>query len=175
MERLYWFFYFLCQYRRTRTTKMFRQKSGGKSMKTAKVGAHGTEGLAQTGPRVLMVIDDPASLDHHSELLRCLGYDVLACDSYGEGLAMLQHEPFDLVTVGQGSMFFEGKDVVMRALEIDRSVPVLVLARNSYMENYLEAMQLGAVDYLEMPVPPEEFMRVLRTHLLYSLGRRSDA
>jgi DNA-binding response OmpR family regulator len=144
-------------------------------MKITEVGAHGTEGFAQTGPRVLMVIDDPASLDHHSELLRCLGYDVLACDSYGEGLAMLQHEAFDLVTVGQGSTFFEGKDVVMRALEIDSSVPVLVLARNSDMENYLEAMQLGAVDYLEMPVPPEEFRRVLRTHLLYSLGQPSDA
>jgi two-component system, NtrC family, phosphoglycerate transport system response regulator PgtA len=154
---------------------MLRHKSGGKAMKITEVGAHGTEGLAQSGPRVLMVIDDPASLDHHSELLRCLGYEVLACDSYGEGLAMLQHEPFDLVTVAQGSMLFEGKDVVMRALEIDRSVPVLVLARNSNMENYLEAMQLGAVDYLEMPVPPEEFMRVLRTHLLYSLSRRSDA
>ncbi len=144
-------------------------------MKITEVGALGTENLVQTGPRVLMVIDDPVSLDHHSELLRLLGYEVLACDSYGEGLAMLQNEAFDLVTVGQGSMFFEGKDVVMRALEIDRSIPVLVLARNSDMENYLEAMQLGAVDYLEMPVPPEEFMRVLRTHLLYSLGRRTDA
>ena len=127
------------------------------------------------GPRVLMVIDDPASLVHHSELLRLLGYEVLACDSYGEGLSMLQDGAFDLVTVGQGSMLFEGREVVMRALELDRSIPVLVLARNSDMENYLEAMQLGAVDYLEMPVPPDEFLRVLRTHLLYSLGRRTDA
>ena len=75
----------------------------------------------------------------------------------------------------RGEILFEGKDVVMRALELNRSIPVLVLARNSDMENYLEAMQLGAADYLEMPVAPEEFMRVLRTHLLYSLGRRTDA
>ena len=144
-------------------------------MNITQVGTLGTERPVQAGPRVLLVIDDPASLEHHSELLRLLGYEVLACDCYGKGLAMLQNEAFDLVTVGQGSVFFEGKDVVMRALEIDRSIPVLVLARNSDMENYLEAMQLGAVDYLEMPVPPEEFMRVLRTHLLYSLGRRTDA
>lgn len=144
-------------------------------MKTAIPGTLGTENPDQTGCRVLMVIDDPAGLEHHSELLRLLGYEVLACDSYGEGLAMLQNEAFDLVTVGQGSRFFEGKDVVMRALELDRSIPVLVLARNSDMENYLEAMQLGAVDYLEMPVPPEEFLRVLRTHLLYSLSQRTDA
>jgi DNA-binding response OmpR family regulator len=144
-------------------------------MKITETGGIGKGNPVQTGPKVLMVIDEPESLDHHSELLRALGYEVLTCDSYGEGLAMLQNEAFDLVTVGQGSMCFEGKDVVMRALEIDRSIPVLVLARNSDMENYLEAMQLGAVDYLEMPVPTEEFMRVLRTHLLYSYGGQTDA
>lgn len=144
-------------------------------MKITELGVLGAPDLVQNGPRVLMVIDDPASLDHHCELLRSLGYEVLACDSYGEGLAILQNEVFDLVTVGQGSLSFEGKDIVMRALELDRRIPVLVLARNSDMENYLEAMQLGAVDYLEMPVAPEEFMRVLRTHLLYSLGRQTDA
>ncbi len=144
-------------------------------MKVAGVGGSGNGEFVQSGPKVLMVIDEPESLGHHSELLRALGYEVLACDSYGEGLAILQNETFDLVTVGQGGMAFEGKDVVMRALEIDRSLPVLVLARNSDMDNYLEAMQLGAVDYLEMPVPPEEFMRVLRTHLIYSFGRQPDA
>jgi DNA-binding NtrC family response regulator len=129
----------------------------------------------QKGPRVLMVIDEPESLGHHSELLRALGYEVLACDSYGEGLAILRNEDFDLVTVGQGTLEFEGRGVVMLSMELDRSVPVLVLARNSDMDNYLEAMQLGAVDYLEMPVPIEEFTRVIRTHLLYSLGRQHDA
>jgi two-component system, NtrC family, phosphoglycerate transport system response regulator PgtA len=144
-------------------------------MKFPDLGGIRSEVLAQGSPRVLMVIDEPESLDHHSELLRALGYEVLACDSYGEGLVMLQNESFDMVTVGQGSLSFEGKGVVMQALEIDRSIPVLVLARNSDMDNYLEAMQLGAVDYLEMPVPPEEFMRVLRTHLLYSIRRPPDA
>jgi len=129
----------------------------------------------QQSLRVLMVMDEPESLCHHSALLRALGYEVLACDSYSHGLAILQREAFDFVTVGQGGVAFEGKGVVMRSLEIDRSIPVLVLARNSDMENYLEAMQLGAVDYLEMPVPSEEFMRVLRTHLFYSTGRRHDS
>lgn len=118
-------------------------------------------------PKVLIVMDEPGNLGYHSNLLRTLGYEVLACDSYGQGLGMLQREAFDLVTVGQGGRNFAGKKVVMRALEIDRKTPVLVLARTSDMENYLEAMQLGAVDYLEMPVPPEELARVLRTHILF--------
>ncbi|HXH50623.1 MAG TPA: response regulator [Terriglobia bacterium] len=144
-------------------------------MKITAVGEMGNGDLVHKGPKVLMVLDEPDTLDHYSELLRTLGYEVLACPSYGEALGMLQNGAFDLVTVGQGSASFEGKDVLMRALEIDRNLPVLVLARNSDMENYLEAMQLGAVDYLEMPVPQEEFMRVLRTHLLYSISGHTDA
>jgi DNA-binding NtrC family response regulator len=149
--------------------------TGGKVMKITAVGEMGSGKLVHNGPRVLMVIDEPESLDHYSELLRTLGYEVLACDSYAKALGILQNGAFDLVTVGQGSTSFEGKDVLMRALEIDRTLPVLVLARNSDMENYLEAIQLGAVDYLEMPVPKEEFMRVLRTHLLCSIGGKTDA
>ena len=144
-------------------------------MKIAKLSGNVSIEDDRRGPRVLVVIDEPESLGHHSDLLRALGYEVLECGSYGEGLAMLQSEAFDLVTVSQGGMAFEGKGVVMQALETDRSLPVLVLARNSDMENYLEAMQLGAVDYLEMPVPPEEFTRVLRTHLLRSIGGQTDA
>jgi DNA-binding NtrC family response regulator len=149
--------------------------TGGKVMKITAVGEMGKGGLVHKGPKVLMVIDEPESLDHYSELLSALGYEVLTCGSYGEALGMLQNGAFDLVTVGQGSASFEGKDVLMRALEIDRNLPVVVLARNSDMGNYLEAMQLGAVDYLEMPVPREEFMRVLRTHLLYSMGGQTGA
>jgi two-component system, NtrC family, phosphoglycerate transport system response regulator PgtA len=144
-------------------------------MRTTRTTDYGRSEHDQKGSRVLMVIAEPESLDHHSDLLRALGFEVLTCAYYGEALVMLQSEMFDLVTVGQGGMAFEGKGVLMRALEIDRSTPVLVLARSSDMENYMEAMQLGAVDYLEMPVPPEEFMRVLRTHLLYSISGQTDS
>lgn len=136
-------------------------------MKRSRVRDNGGKERAVKGPRVLVVIDQGKDLSRHCDLLRSLGYEVSACDSYARGLAILQSETFDLVTVGQGGGTFEGRKVVARALELDRSTPVLVLARNSDMKNYMEAMQLGAVDYLEMPVPTEELARVLRTHVRY--------
>ena len=33
------------------------------------------------------------------------------------------------------------------------------------MDVYIEAMQLGAVDYLQKPVNPSEITQVIRTHL----------
>ena len=129
----------------------------------------------QKGSRVLMVIHEPESLDYQCELLQTLGYDVLACDSYGDGLEILQDGAFDFVTVGRGGMAFEGEGDAMPAKGINRSIPVLVMARNSEMDDYLESLQMQAVDDSGLPMRHEEFMRILRTHLLYSVGRQPDA
>jgi FixJ family two-component response regulator len=47
---------------------------------------------------------------------------------------------------------------------MDRRLPVVVVARALDMPCYLEAMQLGAVDYLEEPVTVSEMGRVLGNH-----------
>jgi DNA-binding NtrC family response regulator len=60
----------------------------------------------------------------------------------------------------------EGKAVLERAIQIARHLPVLVLASRLHMSCYLDAMQLGAVDYLEKHVHPQDLVWVLETHLL---------
>jgi DNA-binding response OmpR family regulator len=119
------------------------------------------------GTKVLLVIDETKNLSHHWRILQSQGHEVFACPSFEQGLALLGQDTFDLVAVSQGSMAFEGRMIVMRVLETDRSTPVLVLASTPDLNNYLEAMQLGAVDYLEMPVPTAEMVRVLKTHLRF--------
>ena len=71
---------------------------------------------------------------------------------------------FDFVMVSQGSRNFEGRCVVERAIEIDRRLPVLVVARCLDMGCSSEAMQLGAVDYQAEPVTLSEIGRVLGNH-----------
>ncbi len=71
---------------------------------------------------------------------------------------------FEFVMVSQGTPKFEGSRVLKRAAEINRSLPVLVVARCLDMSCYLEAMQLGAVDYLVEPLTVLEIGRVLENH-----------
>ena len=52
-----------------------------------------------------------------------------------------------------------------RVIEIDRRLPVLVLTECLDMDSYLEAMQLGAVDYVEKPLRPDEVARLVETHV----------
>jgi FixJ family two-component response regulator len=55
--------------------------------------------------------------------------------------------------------------VVERAININRRLPVIVVARHPEMNCYLEAMQLGAVDYVSDPSVGAEIARLMRTYL----------
>jgi FixJ family two-component response regulator len=66
--------------------------------------------------------------------------------------------------VSQGSPAFETRNLVQLTLARDRHKPVVVLTRCLEMKCYLDAMQLGAADYVEKPLTPREFERVVKTH-----------
>ena len=114
--------------------------------------------------KALLVHEDPQAVDYYGSILEEWGYQVRACRSYEEGVCCLETEVFDFILVSQGSNRFEGCLVLKRALEVDRDSRVLVVARSLEMSCYLEAMQLGAVDYLAEPVTLAEIGRVLGSH-----------
>ncbi len=100
----------------------------------------------------------------YAVMLRATGYDVVISNSYEEGARRLATEDFDFAIVNQGSAAFEGRRILEQAMALDRRVPVLVVTRSVNMHNYLEAMELGAVDYLERP-KPEDVGWVLETQM----------
>ena len=114
--------------------------------------------------KALLVDEYPEDLQFYSTILEAYGYRIRRCSSYHEGVHCLGDEVFDFVIVSQGTPNFEGSRVLKRAAEINRSLPVLVVARFPDMGCYLEAMQLGAVDYLVEPLTVSELGRVLENH-----------
>ena len=119
--------------------------------------------------RVLLVCDDLREFSPYGGVLSALGYDFVMCSSYQEGARRVEMEDFDFAIVGQGSASFEGRCVLERAAEMHRNTPIVVVARCLDIHCYLEAMELGAVDYLERP-EPDDLGWVLETQL-----RRRDA
>jgi len=117
------------------------------------------------GGKVLLVDEDSEYLEHVRKITQGMGHSVHACNSYAEGIRQLESGAFEFVVVGQGSRFFEGRCVVERAIEINRQLPVVVVARQLEMECYLEAMQLGAVDYVADPAVGAEIARLMKAHL----------
>jgi DNA-binding response OmpR family regulator len=115
--------------------------------------------------RILLIDPEAADRDRYAQHLRDQGLRVFACSSYEEGARCLERERFDLVIVDQGGPAFEGKVIAERSMIKDRKVPVLVTTRYHHMAAYVEAMQLGAVEYLEKPIPLHEFLWRIGTYL----------
>jgi DNA-binding NtrC family response regulator len=91
------------------------------------------------------------------------------CNSVAGAIEALEAENVSFVIVSQGSRAFEGRQVLERSLQLHPNAPVLVVARVLDMHCYLEAMDLGASDYLERP-DPEDVLWVLDTQM-----RRAEA
>jgi DNA-binding response OmpR family regulator len=115
--------------------------------------------------KVLLVDEDRVDLKHYSLVLEEQGFKVLACASYEAGIQHLEMEPIDFVLVSQGSRAFEGRRVLDRAIQLDRYRAVLVVTRSIDTGCYLEAMQMGALDYVEKPLPPSELLRFVQAHI----------
>jgi DNA-binding NtrC family response regulator len=96
---------------------------------------------------------------------------VRSIPSYTDGAACVEREDFDLIVVSQGSPSFEGRLVLARAIERNRWAPVLVLTRAIQMPCYIEAMQSGALDYMEKPLPPSEIGQLVAKYVRTQLGR----
>ena len=128
---------------------------------------HQTAERLQLAPRgrVLLVDEDVNDLDYYCTILQERGYQVFTFTSHAEALSNLECESFDIVVVSQGGRGFEGRCVLECAMRIDRRTPVLVITRCRDMHCYLEAMHLGAVDYLEKPIAPLELAQVIETYM----------
>jgi DNA-binding NtrC family response regulator len=120
--------------------------------------------LGDRHTKILLVDEDPGELRTLSTVLKGQGFVVSSCNTYDDAVKRIEAEVFDLVIVSQGTHRFEGRKVLVRAMQLNRERPVVVLTRYIDMECYLEAMQMGAVDYLEMPVPPSDLAHFVRTH-----------
>ncbi|SPE31954.1 hypothetical protein SBA2_640045 [Acidobacteriia bacterium SbA2] len=111
-----------------------------------------------------MVFDDHQDLETYGSALCSLGYRILMCNSANEAIQVLENEDVSVVIVSQGTHAFEGRRVLEKSIQLHPNVPVLVIARVLDMHSYLDAMDLGASDYLEQP-DPQDMLWVLDTEM----------
>ena len=131
---------------------------------TSDIFAQQSMGILTRSKKVLLVDEEAGDLRILRLTLEGQGFEVFACTSFEAGIQCLDAETFDFVVVSQGTREFEGRYVLDRAMQLNRHRPVLVLTRCVSMPCYLEAMQMGAIDYLEKPIPPADLLRLVQAH-----------
>jgi DNA-binding response OmpR family regulator len=116
-------------------------------------------------PKLLLVDENPQDLHDYTAMLSYLGYQVQPAGSYTGAVEFLDHEAFDLVMVDQGSTNFEGRGVLRRAVEIDQRTPVLVLTGAISASCCVNALDMGANEYVQKPLTSFEVRELVDDYL----------
>jgi two-component system response regulator TctD len=127
--------------------------------------------ISGSGPlRILIVEDDP---DLSDAVLRHLGREGHAVDCQSDGQQadeVLRYQRYDLVVLDVGLPHLDGFTVLRRMRSRGESTPVLMLTARSDIEDRVNALDVGADDYLAKPFDFREFQARCRALLRRSQG-----
>jgi two-component system KDP operon response regulator KdpE len=120
--------------------------------------------LRVTKGRVLVVEDDAAIRDFVSEALESAGYHVFEAGTLKEGLADAATRRPELVIVDLGLPDGDGIELI-REMRSWSSSPIIVLSARSAEADKIQALDIGADDYLMKPFSVHELMARVRAGL----------
>lgn len=127
--------------------------------------------MSAVRPRIL-VIDDEAQIHRFlSPALNAAGYEPKRADSGQEGLRGIALWSPDAVVLDLGLPDMDGKDLLVRAREF-YARPIIILSARDREAEKIEALDLGADDYVEKPFGVGELLARLRAHLRQTAARR---
>ena len=106
--------------------------------------------------RVLVIDDDPGIREYLDALLERHGYKVFAVASGEQALETLFQTRPDLVTLDVVLDGMDGLETLRRIKKRLPDVPVVMLSGHGHARTIVEAMQLGASDFLRKPFEVEE-------------------
>jgi DNA-binding NtrC family response regulator len=117
--------------------------------------------------RILIVDDERTLRESCASVLRGEGYSVTLAGRGEEALELLRRRQFDLVLVDLFMSQVPGLEILNAALESNRDCLVVVMTGNPSVTSSIEALRMGAWDYLPKPFSA--------THLQVLIGRASHA
>ncbi|MEO1498031.1 MAG: sigma-54 dependent transcriptional regulator [Planctomycetota bacterium] len=100
----------------------------------------------------VLVVDDHATARQSVvDVLRQLGHEAQACSSGAEALAALKQRAFDVVVTDLQMPGMSGLDLIREIERLRYPLQVLMVTAHASISTAVEAMRLGAFDYLEKP------------------------
>jgi two-component system KDP operon response regulator KdpE len=126
---------------------------------------------------VLLVEDDPAIRRLLRTALGAQGYRLFEAETGGAALERLLRtgERPDVVLLDLGLPDLDGAEVIRRARTGGSTVPIVVLSSREGERGKVEALDLGADDYVTKPFGMEELLARLRTALRHRLQQQGEA
>ncbi len=121
-------------------------------------------------PRVLVVEDEQGIGNFISTILTSNGYTALRADNGASAQMMLTSHCPDLVVLDLGLPDMDGVKII-KAVREWSNVPIVVVSARSHERDKVEALDLGADDYVTKPFSSAELLARIRTAMRHAAGR----
>ncbi|HVY17710.1 MAG TPA: response regulator transcription factor [Rhodopila sp.] len=130
---------------------------------------------ALTGPaRVLVIDDEPAIRRFLRAGLATQGYVVTELDTGLPALDVVRRRGADLIVLDLGLPDIDGTEVIQRIRETGSAVPIVVLSSRGDEAAKVQALDLGADDYVTKPFGIDELLARIRAALRHRLQQAGE-
>jgi CheY-like chemotaxis protein len=131
---------------------------------------HAKKGIEK---RPILLVDDEKNIRLTlSQSLESLGMPVQTAVNGEEALQKLREGEFGLLLLDLKMPGMDGMEVLHRVRERWPTIPVIIITAHGTIESAVDAMKLGAVDFIQKPFSPKE-IRELVTQVLQRESLRS--
>jgi signal transduction histidine kinase len=125
--------------------------------------------MVDTSPGKIIIVDDsPFMLTTLCDMLGGQGYQTVGCKSAQEALVLLWNEEFDILLTDLTMPDMDGIALLRAALDIRPNIVGILMTGNGTIETAVEAMKVGALDYLLKPVQLSTALPVLSRAMIVS-------
>ncbi|ABK18941.1 two component, sigma54 specific, transcriptional regulator, Fis family [Syntrophobacter fumaroxidans MPOB] len=114
----------------------------------------------------ILIVDDDEGLVHFlTRFFSRKEYEVLSCNSGTAALEAVGREPFDLILLDYKMPGKNGLETLKEIRRLQVKTPIIVMTAYGTMDTAIEAMKLGAYDYLLKPFDRNGLERIARDAL----------
>jgi two-component system, NtrC family, response regulator HydG len=105
--------------------------------------------------RILIIDDNETMREGLAATVRRMGHEAIVASGGAEGLAHMKRRGADFVITDLKMEGTGGLDVVRAVLDIDPACPTMIVTAFGSVETAVEAMRIGAFDFVQKPFSPE--------------------
>src|SRR5687768_9695292 len=125
--------------------------------------------------RILLIDDDPGVRDSMERTLRAAGYGVQSAASGEEGFEMARGGAYDVILSDMRMPGISGLDILRQLRDLRVDAAFIIMTGFGTVDTAVEAMKLGAVDFVQKPFFRDELlMRVRSATERRQLARQVD-
>jgi DNA-binding response OmpR family regulator len=123
----------------------------------------------------ILIVDDETNVRLNFRMtLETEGYEVFECSSGEQAVQLLAEHSFALAILDIRMPGMDGLELLAKMREGGIRVPAMIVTAYSDVPNAVKAMKLGAIDFLQKPLRPEE-LRSIVTEILKRHTAQDDS